>query len=117
MLIRDEQFQTFSGRSRADFEARAFAHLSPMFRRPQTPEADAALRQDIARGIDQAGTLNITREVDVIRYLELTIGLGPARLAEPRFRWIDDYLRELSPAEERLDLVLERLRFDEELRR
>ncbi len=116
MVIRDQQQQAMSEPRRADFETRAFNYLHPRLRRPTTPEAEEEFRHDIARGIDDAAALNITLETDVIRYLETMIGLGPARLAEPRFQWIDDYLHEHIPAEERLDLIIERLRFDAELR-
>jgi hypothetical protein len=117
MFIREEQQGAMSQRERGGFEARAFEYLSGKVRRPATPDADEQLRQAIARGIGEARSLAITREVDVIRYLELTLVLGPARLSSPRFQWIDDYLREHSPAEERLDLIVERLRFDTELRK
>jgi hypothetical protein len=117
MLIRSEQQQEMGKCERTRFEERAFDYLAPRLRRRRTPEADEELRQAIVRGIDDARPLRITREVDVIRYLELTLGLGPVRLAEPRFQWIDDYLNEQIPAEERIDLIAERLRFDAELRR
>jgi hypothetical protein len=117
MVIRKEQQRAMAQSQRARFEERAFDYLAPRLRRPATPEADAELRQSITRGVDDAQPLGITLETDVIRYLELTLGLGRARLAEPRFHWVDDYLKEQTPAAERLDLIAERLRFDLELRR
>jgi hypothetical protein len=117
MLIRNDQQKVMSQKAHASFEGRAFEYLAPRVRRPATPEADEELRQDIKRGIGDAKAVNITREVDTIRYLELTLGLGKTRLEEPRFQWVDDYLREQIPAGERLDLIAERLMFDTELRR
>ena len=117
MLIRNEQQKVMARKGQASFEERAFEYLAPRVRRPATPEADQELRRDIQRGIADAKAVDITREVDVIRYLELTLGLGKTRLAEPRFQWIDDYLQERSPAEERRNLIAERLMFDTELRR
>lgn len=117
MVIREGQQQAMSEGKRAGFEQRAFEYLTPRLRRPAPPETNEEFRQAIARGIDDARKLNITLESDVIRHLELMLRMGPARLAEPRFRWIDDYLNEQTAAEERLDLITERLRFDSELRR
>ncbi len=112
MRIESKQIELFSKLARADFDRRAHAYLCAI-------ETDwggisaGALTAYIEHGVDHAASLAITAEVDVISYLELVLRLGPARWRSPEYAWIREYLREKHPANDRLSLVIERLRFDD----
>jgi hypothetical protein len=111
MKIHSEQIEAFSRKRRAEFLQKAKAYLGGI--KPDWGVVDSAfLDTFVDRTLDQAATLAITQEKDVIRYMELLLRMGPARWKSPSFAWTGEYLGERRPAEERLDLIVERLRFD-----
>jgi len=108
MIIRSEQMRALSLAQQQDFEERAYEYLCESH--PDNPaiRKSADLRASIREGIQQAAGYNITREIDVIRFLEFRVALGRGfHLTE---KYAEILLREVS-AEERLDEIVEHARF------
>ena len=97
--------------TRCEFYERAFAYLRPI-NLDWGQFDEHSINSFIHTGVAQAAGLSISHEIDVIRYLELLLRLGPTRWKSKDYSWIHDYLGEKRKAAERLDIVTERLRFD-----
>jgi len=111
MIIRDEQLELFSKLKREEFDKRAQAYLEQTT--PDWGGGDADFLSDfINKTVDKATNLAITREIDVIRYLELMYQISPELWDSPNYAWVSEYLGEKRPAEERLNLIVERIHFD-----
>jgi hypothetical protein len=115
MRIRSEQMDALSKHARTDFEARAVEHLTLHFTEYGEEKHREQLEAFVRRAAQQALALNITREIDVLRYLELLVIVGEETMRSPRFTWIRDYLQERRAADIRMDQVFERIRFDADL--
>ena len=106
MQFSEVQFAQFAEAGQQGFRQRAQAYLERI-----TPDwgADAAVLPGfIDAGLRKARSLDVITEIDVIRLLELMWRLGPTRWSAEQ-GWIQEYLGERRPADERLELVFERL--------
>ena len=77
LTIRQESMDAFSRYARSSFEARAVEHLAQRFAEWGGPANRERLQAFVQRASQQASAFNITRQIDVIRYLELLLLLGP----------------------------------------
>jgi hypothetical protein len=91
----------FQRKKREEFDKRAQAYLERTT--PDWGGGDAAFLSDfINKAVKQATDLAITREIDVIRYLELMDQIiSPECWDSSNHAWIKEYLREKRPSEER----------------
>lgn len=111
LCVRDEQIELLSRQQSNEFVNRAQAYLKGIFL--DWGAGDAVFRTTFINiTISQATALAITREIDVIRYIELMFRIAPEHLSSSNYAWIGEYLGEKRSAEERLNLIVERLRFD-----
>ena len=110
LKIRPEQMKALSDALREAFEARALEYLRTSHPDSSAIQDEAALRDLICPGIERAEYYDITREIDVIRFLELLVTLGQDFDASQQF---SDCLHRQAPAEERLDEIIEQIRFGE----
>ena len=108
MIIRPEQVQSLSQAQRRDFEDRACNYFRKWYpRNPQVCECKN-LRSLVQAGTEKAAGYYITREIDVVRFLELQLVLGTDFDMATTYSKI--LLRDIAP-EERLDEIVERARF------
>jgi hypothetical protein len=111
LVIRNEQMKRLSYAQQEEFKTRAFEYLRQFHRDSRFVRDQEVLMGFVEDGIEKARAYDIVREVDAIRFLEIMMGLGKEFEFSEDWRWVVDYLREPKPAEERLDLVCERIRF------
>jgi hypothetical protein len=104
--------RAFSQAQKESFEVRAFAYLRQWHATDLKPLDDAALNAFIRRGIIKARGYGITREIDVLRFLEIMVTLGPDFDTSPQLGWTKECLLQPLHAEERLDLICQRYYFE-----
>jgi hypothetical protein len=109
MHFSEAQFTSVAATGRQGFLRRAEAYLAQL--RPDWGGTAALLPGFIDAGLRKADSLAIRREIDAIRFLELMWRLGPDRWAAEQ-EWIHEYLGEKRVADERLELVFERLQVE-----
>lgn len=112
MVIRSDQMKTMGGVSRRRFDETAAVYLREHHSEEPVTKNDSALDRFIKQGVDKAAAFRITREVDVIRFLEVLLVTGMQFETSAEYSWVADYLREDIRAEARLDNVIKRLHFD-----
>ena len=84
------------------------ANLPDEYRR----KSDDEVGRFVDWGIEKARGYQIVMEPDVARFIELVSGFGKDFDRNFRTAWMDEILRRVeTPAQQRLDLVLERLAF------
>ena len=111
MMLRSDQVKTLANVSRDRFNRTAAAYLLIRYPGHAATSSDPALAAFIEQGVDHAATFGITREVDVIRFIEVLLATELDFENSARYSWIADYLREDMRAEARLDIVMKRLHF------
>lgn|SRR5450759_2445638 len=112
MIIRSKQLETMAKFSRQRFDDTAAEYLRTNHPDEPISKDDSQLARFIKQGVDKGASYAITREVDVIRFLEVLLVTGMDFEASASLRWVADYLREPVRAEHRLDNVIERLHFE-----
>jgi hypothetical protein len=112
MVIRSDQMETMEDVSRRRFDEMAAAYLRKHHAEEPVTKDEPELRGFIKQGVDKAATFRITREVDVIRFLEVLLITGMEFETSTESSWVAEYLREDIRAEARLDNVIKRLHFD-----
>lgn len=115
LIIRQKQIEVFSQYRSKDFEKRAIRTLILLSEKLCRNHDENTIKLFVQKGITEARTLKILTEIDMIRYLRLKYQLMPQNWSASRFSWIHRYLQKQLPAGKRIDLIVERLRFDEEL--
>ncbi len=91
----------------------ARTYLRKRYTRRAAAMDDPVLDAWIAAGIAHAAKFRITREIDVLQFLGIRLTLGDGFDGNPASAWAVDILSTDCPAPERLELVVERLAFDE----
>ena len=110
LKIRGEQMDVMAQAAMRGFEQRVAQHLNEHFpeecRRAGPERIAAAIRQGVAR----AARYGITSELDVVRYLDLSVVLGLDFDSGKRYPWAQQILedRELD-ADEKIDALFDRL--------
>lgn len=112
MIVRPDQMKVFAQASWKRFDENAAAYLRAHYGKNTVTQDAAVLSAFIDQGVRRAAVFGISREVDVIRFLEVLLVTGTDFENSARYRWVADYLREDMRAEARLDLVIQRLHFD-----
>jgi hypothetical protein len=112
MIIRSEQIELTSHASRRRFALEATKYLASHQPQGRITGDPSALGAFVEQGMQKAALLKIAREVDVVRFLEVLLITGLRFENSARFRWVGDYLRQPMPAEQCLDHIVERLRFE-----
>ncbi|MFN0104262.1 MAG: hypothetical protein ACKV2U_19525 [Bryobacteraceae bacterium] len=97
--------------SRDRFNKTAAAYLREHYSGHLVTKSDSALAAFVDQGVDHATTFDITREVDVIRFLEVLLAIGANFESSAQYSWVADYLREGMRPEARLEIVMKRLHF------
>lgn len=109
MLIRPEQVAALSRTQLRDFEERARDYLRKSHSgNPKVHDLDA-LMAAIRDGVERAARYEMSREIDVIRFLEFQLTLGRDFDLDSKFS--ECLCLDIS-AEERLDHLVERIRFE-----
>jgi hypothetical protein len=67
LIIRSEQMAAFANSLKREFEERLLAHL-----RARTGRAGGWLRRQIKRGVDDASAHNLSSELQVAAFIEIT---------------------------------------------
>lgn len=94
LRIRTDQMKVFGQAAMQDFANRMLTHIQQSF-----PEHFESLGEDnchelIRHGIDQAAYYGITSEIDVARYINLSVVLGPDFDSDERYPWIRQILKD-----------------------
>jgi hypothetical protein len=114
--IRPEHVAALNQAQFEDYRERSIKHLRESFPEVTAPATDDQLRQFVADGVRSAARFNIRREVDVTRFLHLLLAVTPQFEHDPKSKWMLQYLNDASlDAEQRLDLITERLAFAKEV--
>jgi hypothetical protein len=111
MIIRSKQLETLAKYSRQRFDDAVAGYLRSNHPHEHVSQDASELARFIKEGVDKGASYGITREMDVIRLLEVLLVTGMDFEASDSLRWVADYLREPVDAELRLDNVIERLHF------
>lgn len=114
LAVRLDQVSTLGLYERAQFIKAVFRMLAERFTEEAANMSIDAVMVLIDRGISLAATYEIVLEPDVLRFLELLVGLGEDFVVRPDCRWITEALSriDLLPSS-KLDLIVERLAFGE----
>jgi hypothetical protein len=111
MQIRYDQMKALLSASRARFNRTAAVYLRTQHAGHPVIQNDSSVAEFVDQGVKQAAKFGITREVDVIRFLEVLLAIGEDFESSVCYIWVADYLREDMRAEARLDAVIMRLHF------
>lgn len=112
MVIRSKQMEAMDEVYRGRFDERAAAYLREHHTSEPVTRNDSDLTRFIEQGVDQGAAFRVTREIDVIRFLEVLLVTGTGFETSVEYSWVADYLREDVSAQARIDNVLKRLHFD-----
>jgi hypothetical protein len=112
LQISNSQFQAIQKEPGKRFEARAAGYLRHTYPDARFTSDEHVLARFISAAVDKAKVYDIRREIDVIRFFHVIVGIGGNPEVLPDFAWVVDYLREPIRAELRLDYIFERLRFE-----
>jgi len=115
LIIRQEQMDALSQSRVMDFEERAVFSLTRISDKLCKIYDNKKLKDFVHESVLEAKDLRIVAECDVIRYLKLKYQIGTENWNTQDFKWIHRYLIRQLPAWKRLDLIIEHLRFSEEL--
>ncbi|WP_164017518.1 hypothetical protein [Pyxidicoccus trucidator] len=94
MRIRREQLDVLALTRREAFIDRLVAQLRKHWSEECEALEDAALRERVGDAIDRAAKYELRAEVDMARYVNVTLALGPAFDEDPRYPWARAILEE-----------------------
>src|SRR4051812_12990073 len=87
LKIRAEQETALRQTALAAFEERAVAEAREHWPAAARREGDAGLAKLVREGTSRAAALGFTTEKQVLRYLNLTLALGPGFAEDARYPW------------------------------
>src|SRR4051812_32188106 len=111
LIIRDNQMDAMRQEAVKGFERRMVQHLNEFFPRECRRAGDERVRAAISQGIARAAKYAITSEIDVARYIDLSVVLGLDFDAGKRHPWAAEILKNsnLKPGA-KLQLIFDRVK-------
>src|SRR5262249_24775585 len=93
LIIRDNQMETLKQEAVKSFEQRMVTHLNEFFPQECRRVGEQRVRAAIQQGIGRAAIYGITSEIDVARYIDLSVVLGLDFDAGKRQPWVPQILK------------------------
>jgi hypothetical protein len=90
LIIAEEQMAALEAAASRSFETRMIAHLNQYFREECLRAGEARIRDAISQTIARAAANGITNEIDVARYIDLSVALGLSSDPDKAQKWLPE---------------------------
>ena len=109
LTFSSEQLEGLSIQRRLLFRERAARLVLPIIRTWSDVAGIEESNAFVENAMDLAHACGISRELDVIHYIELLAHLGPSRYRSPEWAWLREILAQDRPATDRFQAIAARL--------
>lgn len=110
LIIRKEQMAVFEWHTARRFREKVKKHLRRALAEPIAGIQDAALNERIEGGIKRGRAYGLTKERDLMLFIDLTFLIAPRFEDEPRMKWSRKILSATDVAgDAKMELIYQRL--------